>query len=125
MKRPYLTLEVFKFRNYTIGAILVFLLYICRGTMSVTTTYFSSVLGMDPIHVGYTMIPNMIGIILSIVISSRLIVLHKPMRFIWMSGFLTAACLPCMDALFICSTGRCTYFYYSTCLYKVWVRVCS
>ncbi len=88
MKRPYLTLEVFKYRNYTIGAILVFLLYICRGTMTVTTTYFSSVLGMDPIHVGYTMIPNIVGIILSIIVSSRLIVLNKPMRFIWMSGFL-------------------------------------
>src|SRR3954470_6109057 len=88
MKRPYLTLEVFRYRNYVIGAILVFLLYICRGTMTVTTTYFSSVLGMDPIHVGYTMIPNIVGIILSIIVSSRLIVLHKPMRFIWMSGFL-------------------------------------
>jgi DHA2 family multidrug resistance protein len=88
MKRPYLTLEVFKYRNYTIGAILVFLLYICRGAMGVTTTYFSTVLGMDPIHVGYTMIPNIVGIILSIIVSSRLIVLHKPMRFIWMFGFL-------------------------------------
>jgi len=88
LKRPYLTLKVFKYRNFTLGAILVFLLYICRGTMTVTTTYFSTVLGMDPIHVGYTMLPNIVGIILSIIVSSRLIVLHKPMRFIWMFGFL-------------------------------------
>ena len=81
-------MEVFKYRNYKIGALLVFILYICRGAMSVTTTYFSAVLGMNPIHVGYTMLPNIAGIIVSVIVASRLIVLQKPMRFIWMFGFL-------------------------------------
>jgi DHA2 family multidrug resistance protein len=88
LKRPYINLEVFKYRNYIIGALLVFFLYICRGAMSVTNAYFSGVLGMDPIHVGYTMLPNIAGIIISVIVASRLIVQHRPMRFIWMFGFL-------------------------------------
>jgi DHA2 family multidrug resistance protein len=53
MKHAYLTLKVFKYRNFTIGAILVFVLYICRGAMGLSNTYFATVLGMDPIHTSY------------------------------------------------------------------------
>lgn len=88
LKRPYLTLDVFKYRNYTIGALLVFVLYICRGALGVTSTYFAAVLGMDSIHIGYIMLANMLGVILSVIISSRLIVLKMQMRFIWMAGFM-------------------------------------
>ena len=88
LKRPYLDQSVFRYRNYVIGAVLVFVLYICRGAMSVTSAYFATVLGMDPIHIGQLMIYNMVGILISVIISSRLITLKKPMRLIWMTGFL-------------------------------------
>lgn len=87
LKRPYLNLKVFSYRNYKIGALLVFALYIFRGTFSVTITYFSGVLGLDPIHIAYLLLPNIGGIILSVLVSSRLIVLKKQMRYIWMAGF--------------------------------------
>jgi DHA2 family multidrug resistance protein len=87
MKHPYLTLRVFEYRNYTIGALLVFLLYICRGAMGITSSYFGTVLGMDPTHTANLLLVNSAGIILSVLVSSRLIVLKKPMRFIWMAGF--------------------------------------
>nr|AGU12348.1 Major Facilitator Superfamily [uncultured organism] len=87
LKRPYLSLEVFKYRNYKIGALLVFVLYICRGAFNVTSAFFASALGMDPIHIAYVLLANMAGIILSVIVSSRLIVLKKPMRLIWLYGF--------------------------------------
>ena len=87
LKRPYLSLKVFNYRNYKIGALLVFVLYIIRGAFQITTTYFATALGMDPIHVAYALLPNMIGIIFSATIASRLIVMRRPMRFIWMAGF--------------------------------------
>jgi DHA2 family multidrug resistance protein len=88
LKRPYQDLKIFSFRNYNYGVLLVVVLYIVRGSMSVTTTYFASVLGMDPIHIGAIFLVNICGIILSVVVSSRLIILKRPMRFIWITGFL-------------------------------------
>lgn len=87
LKRAYLSLKVFSYHNYRMGALLVFILYICRGAFNVTSGYFASVLGMDPTHVAYMLLINMAGIILSVIVSSRLIVMHRPMRFVWMSGF--------------------------------------
>ncbi len=87
LKRPYLTLKVFEYRNFTTGAILVFILYICRGSMSVTNNYFGTVLGLDPIHLSHLLLVNSLGIVVSVTIASRLVILQKPMRFIWMAGF--------------------------------------
>jgi DHA2 family multidrug resistance protein len=87
LKRPYLNLEVFKYQNYRVGALLVFILYICRGALGVTSTYFGAVLGMDPIHIAYLMLVNIAAIILSVAVSSRLVVLRKPIRLTWIYGF--------------------------------------
>jgi DHA2 family multidrug resistance protein len=88
MKRPYLTLKVFNYRNFKIGALLVFVLYICRGAMGVTNNFFGTVLGMDPTHTANLLLVNSAGIIVSVIISSRLVILQRPMRFIWMAGFI-------------------------------------
>lgn len=87
LKRPYLTLEVFKYRNFVIGLLLIFTLYLCRGALGITSSYFAGILGMDPIHVAYMLLANMLGIILSVLLSSRLILMRKPIRFILMLGF--------------------------------------
>lgn len=87
LKRPYLTLEVFKYRNFIVGLALIFLLYICRGALGITTTYFAAVLGMDPFHVADMLIANMVGIFFGVIVSSRMLLTHRPMRFILMLGF--------------------------------------
>ncbi|RYE07310.1 MAG: transporter, partial [Sphingobacteriaceae bacterium] len=88
LKRPYLDLEVFKYRNFKIGALMIFVLYICRGTLGVTSVYFAAVLGMDPIHIAFLMLANIAGIIIGVIISSRLVVLRKPIRLVWIYGFM-------------------------------------
>ena len=87
MKRPYLNLSVFRSRNFNIGVLLILTLYIVRGALGMTSQYFATVLGMDPIHIGYLMLANIGGIIFSVLISSRLIILKRPMRLIWLYGF--------------------------------------
>jgi len=86
-KRPYLSLEVFKYRNFKIGAFLIFALYICRGTLNVANSYFAVVIGMDPIHIAYMLLANSAGILVSVAVTARLIILKKPMRNIWLVGF--------------------------------------
>jgi DHA2 family multidrug resistance protein len=86
-KRPYLSLEVFSYRNFLVGALMICVLYIVRGALGITSTYFATVLGMDPIHIGYLMGANIGGIVLGILISSRLIIMKRPMRLTWIYGF--------------------------------------
>jgi DHA2 family multidrug resistance protein len=88
LKRPYHDLKIFTYRNYNYGVMLILVLYIIRGAMGVTSSYFATSLGMDPIHIAEIMLVNIAGIILSVIVSSRLIVTKKPMRLIWISGFL-------------------------------------
>ncbi|QHS62589.1 MFS transporter [Chitinophaga agri] len=87
LKRPYLSLEVFKYRNYVIGVSLILILYICRGAFNVTTNYFTTVLGMDPRHLSYILLANVGGIIFGVIYSSRWILLKRSMRWLWMGGF--------------------------------------
>ncbi|WP_159476162.1 MFS transporter [Dyadobacter sp. 3J3] len=87
LKRPFINLAVFKYSNFRIGAALLIPFYICRGSLNITSNYFDVVLGMDPIHVSELMLANMIGVIVSVFISSRLILMKKPMRMIWLGGF--------------------------------------
>lgn len=88
LKRPYLSLEVFKYRNFNLGAGIIVVLYLVRGALGITSIYLATILGMDPIHIGYIMLANIAGIVLSVTISSRLILMKRPMRLIWLYGFL-------------------------------------
>jgi DHA2 family multidrug resistance protein len=87
MKRPYLHLAVFKSRNFNVGVLMILTLYIVRGALGMTSQYFAVVLGMDPIHIGYLMTANILGIIISVLVSSRMIIFKRPMRLIWFYGF--------------------------------------
>lgn len=87
LKRPYMELGVFRYRNFRIGLLLIFLLYICRGAFGVATSYLAASAGLDPIHLGYLLIINVVGIVISAGISSRMVILRKPMRLICFFGF--------------------------------------
>jgi len=87
LKRPYLSLDVFKYRNFSVGMAMIFILYIVRGALGITSVYFAVILGMDPIHIGYIMMANIAGIVLSVLISSRLIIMKRPIRLVWLYGF--------------------------------------
>lgn len=88
LRRPYLNLDVFKHRNFNVGMFMIFVLYLIRGALGIVSVYFAVILGMDPIHIGYIMAANIIGIVVSVLISSRLIIMKRPIRLIWLYGFI-------------------------------------
>jgi len=86
-KRPYLYLSVLKIGEFRIAAGLLFVLYICRGSFGVTTTFMGTALGMDPQNISYLLYYNIAAIIISVTISSRLVLRKKPLRLILIYGF--------------------------------------
>lgn len=88
LKRPYFDLEVFKYRNFKVGALILFILYICRFASGLTSAYFSNVLGLDPIHISYINLFTILGIILGVITSCVMVLQKRPIRLIWVYGFL-------------------------------------
>ncbi|MCQ6958364.1 MFS transporter [Mucilaginibacter aquariorum] len=88
LKRPYFELGAFRYRNFVLGAIVLFIFYICRFASGLTSTYFVTVLGLDPIHLSYINLYNISGIIVGVIFSCVLVLQHRPTRLILISGFL-------------------------------------
>lgn len=88
IKRPYINLNVFKFRNFKVGCLVLFIMYICRFASGITNNYFEQILKFDPRHISYINIFNLGGLILGVVISCALLLQKKNIRFIWGTGFL-------------------------------------
>lgn len=87
MKRPYMDVSIFKSRNYNVGLVLLFVMYICRFASGLTNSYFSSVLNFDPIHVSYMNIFNLIGLVAGVIISCSMVLQRKKIRHTWIIGF--------------------------------------
>lgn len=87
LKRPYLYLQAFKTPKFTLGALLLFIFYIARGSFGLTTSFMAGTLGLDPIHMGTLLLYNITGIIISVIIASRLILLKLETRLIFILGF--------------------------------------
>lgn len=87
LKRPYINLQIFRYRNYRIGLLLLIVLYVCRGALGQTSAFLASALGLDPLHISYLMLANLAGIVLSMTVTGRLLLLNKNRRLIWLAGF--------------------------------------
>ncbi|MGZ3849266.1 MAG: beta-carotene 15,15'-monooxygenase, partial [Flavisolibacter sp.] len=87
MKRPYLDLGIFKFRNFKVGVFVLLIMYICRFASGLTNIFFATVLRFDPMHVSYINLLNLGGLITGVIISCCLILQKRSIRVIWMSGF--------------------------------------
>lgn len=87
MHNPYFSLEVFKSTNFRIGLLVLIIFYICRFAMGIATTYFQTVLKLDPIHIGYLTLFNILGILIGVVLSCAYMLQNRPVRILWMYGF--------------------------------------
>ncbi|NLR77670.1 MFS transporter [Chitinophaga eiseniae] len=86
-KRPFINMEVFKSRSFIFGITLLGGLYLIRGAFNITTSYFSNVLGMDPLHTYELLSYNLVGIVIGAIIAARLVIKKRPLQFIWLVGF--------------------------------------
>ena len=87
LKRPYINLNILKFRNFKIGCLVLFIMYICRFASGITNNYFGLVLKFDPRHISYINIFNLIGLICGVIFSCALLLQKRNIRFIWGTGF--------------------------------------
>jgi hypothetical protein len=87
LKRPYINLRIFSYRNCKVGLIVLFAMYICRFASGITNNYFTGVLKFDPFYLSYINVFNILGIITGVIISAAMILQKKKIRNIWLSGF--------------------------------------
>ncbi len=87
LRRPTVNLDIFKFRNFSIGIVFLIILYIIRGAFSLTSTYFINVLGMDSLHANELMIYNILGVFAGSFIAVRFLIWQRMLRLLWISGF--------------------------------------
>ena len=87
LKIPYVNLTVFAYPRFILVFMLILIFYTARGTFNYIVVYLAVVLGMDPIHIGYLFLYDIAGIIIGVIISSRLLILKKSMRLILLGGF--------------------------------------
>lgn len=88
MKRPYIDLRTFRFRNFRIGLLVLFVMYICRFASGITNNYFTSVLRFDPMHLSYINVFNLAGLVAGVIIACTMTLMQKRIRHIWLPGFL-------------------------------------
>lgn len=88
LKRPYFQLEIFNYRNFKVGILILFIFNICRFAAGLTPAYFSTVLGLDPMHVSYLNLFNILGIVTGVIISCVMVLQKRPARLIWIYGFI-------------------------------------
>jgi len=89
LKRPYFVPNVFKYRNFILGGGVLFILYLCRFTLNFSSAYFTAVLGFDPRHLSYMNLFNIGGIICGVITSCAYLLQNRPIRLIWIYGFLS------------------------------------
>jgi len=88
MKRPYVNLQILRFRNFKVGILVLFVMYICRFSLGIANNFFSTVLHFDPMHVSYINLLNLSGIVAGVIIACCMILQKKRIRHIWLPGFL-------------------------------------
>ncbi|MDR4954586.1 beta-carotene 15,15'-monooxygenase [Chryseobacterium sp. ES2] len=88
IKRPYIDLQVFRYRNFKVGLLILFVMYICRFASGIVNTYFASELHLDPFHISYINIFNLAGLVIGVIIACCMVLQKKNIRYIWGPGFL-------------------------------------
>ncbi|MFS4470307.1 beta-carotene 15,15'-monooxygenase [Chryseobacterium sp. T20] len=88
IKRPYIDLQVFRYRNFKVGLLILFVMYICRFASGIVNTYFASELHLDPFHISYINMFNLAGLIIGVIIACCMVLQKKNIRYIWGPGFL-------------------------------------
>lgn len=84
---PIIDPEVYRYKNVIIGAFLMFYIGIMNGTGSVVTGYMTNLLGFDSVTGAQTHLALLIGLYISIPLSTYLLYKRTYLATIWIMGF--------------------------------------
>lgn len=87
LKRAYIHLQIFKSRNFLLGLMVLYMMYIERFSLLIANQYFLQVLNFDPIHLSYIQWFNILGIVLGVIISMYWILAKRSVKWIWILGY--------------------------------------
>lgn len=88
IKRPYIDLRVFRYRNFKIGLLILFVMYICRFASGITNAFFATELHLDPFYISYINVFNLSGLIVGVIIACCMVLQKKRIQYVWVPGFL-------------------------------------
>lgn len=89
LKRPYINLEIFKVKNFWWGILLLFLMYIERFSFAYLGSFYKSVIKMDPRHISYMFVYNLIGIVAGVFLAAIHQIKKQNILWIWILGFIS------------------------------------
>ncbi len=89
LKRPYIDLSIFREKNYLWGALLLFFMYIERFSFAYVGSFYKNVLHMDPQHISYMFVFNLIGIIAGVALAAWHQIKKSNVIWLWMCGFIS------------------------------------
>ena len=86
-KNPIIDPDVFKYKNVVFGSILFFYTGLMNGTGSVVTGFMTNILGFDSLYVAKTHLAILLGLFISIPLSTYLLYKRIYLATIWIIGF--------------------------------------
>ncbi|WP_413513169.1 MFS transporter [Myroides odoratus] len=87
LKRPFITLAVFRYRDFCLGILLLMVYYFFKGTTGFAYTYLQTALGVESISLTPIYISNLSGTFLGLLITSRLLLQGTAIKYIVLGGF--------------------------------------
>jgi len=84
---PIIDPDVFKYKNVVLGTFLFFYIGMMNGTGSVVTGFMTNVLGFDSLYEARTHLAILVGLFLSIPLSTYLLYKRIYLATIWIAGF--------------------------------------
>jgi len=86
-ENPIINTDVFKYKNVVMGSFLFFYTGLMNGTGSVVTGFMTNVLGFDSLYVAKTHLAILLGLFISIPLSTYLLYKKIYLATIWIVGF--------------------------------------
>ncbi|MBD1429399.1 efflux MFS transporter permease [Sphingobacterium litopenaei] len=89
LKRICIHMGIFKSRNFLLGLLVLYMMYIERFSLSIANQYFLQVLHLDPIHLSYIQWFNILGIVCGVVFSMYWILAKRSVKWMWSFGYIS------------------------------------
>lgn len=86
LKRPFINLAVFRYKDFCLGILLIMIYYFFKGTTGFAYSYLQT-LGVSSIHLTSIYISNTLGTIAGLLIVSRLLLNDVAIKYIVLLGF--------------------------------------
>lgn len=121
LKRIYIHLEIFRSKNFLLGCLVLFIMYIERFSLAISNQYFTQELNFDPIHLSTIQWFNIAGIVLGVTISFYSLIAKRSVKWMWSFGFLCLLTFHQIMFFSFESDGNEYYFYVPLVLHGVGV----